>query len=328
MKTATAWDRYWASGRGAACFADAEGNYRGRIHQVWLNLFNRIPDACRVLDIATGNLAVPLIGAGSGLQQGKRFEIHGVDSARVSLPPDLDSRLTEQIVVHARVAAERLPFEACFFDLVTGQYAIEYTDWSLVFAEIGRVLRPGGLLQFVSHSQRSTVAAASRQQLREVDWLLNEWQVVEYVSALVRTEIRGRRFDPAGLQSPEAGRAKQRWTAVAQKALLRIRQEQLVDGLTSKVMGNLGELYQHRHRYSPDVVLDRIGQVNIELAAHQSRLQALLDAALDDDTVERVRTGLADLGFCVQRSDVLKDSNGGELGHLFRARLEPADRDA
>ena len=51
-------------------------------------------------------------------------------------------------------AAEHLPFADATFDLVLCRVAIPYTDNRVALAEIGRVLRPGGLLLLKTHSAR------------------------------------------------------------------------------------------------------------------------------------------------------------------------------
>src|SRR5690606_27813515 len=56
-----AWSDYWASGRLHSCATSFQGNYAGAIGGFWRAALSSLPAHSRVLDLATGNGAVPAL---------------------------------------------------------------------------------------------------------------------------------------------------------------------------------------------------------------------------------------------------------------------------
>lgn len=97
-----------------------------------------------VLDIATGTGRLPLALIRYAHFQGR---VIGIDLS-VKMLQHGSSKFTDQprvLLLHA--AAEHLPFLSSAFDVVTMLEALEFiVEQRTVFAEIARVLKPGGLL--------------------------------------------------------------------------------------------------------------------------------------------------------------------------------------
>jgi len=174
---AESWTRYWASGALHSCPGSFAGNYEGAMAAYWRTSFASLPTGARVLDLCTGNGALPrwLLGLDGGTDRGAIVD--AVDLATLdpewcrTLPADLAARLH----LHGGVRVEQLPFADASFDLVTSQYGIEYADLSATFVEIARVLESGGRLQMLMHHAASRpvrmgaaeAAALMRQLSRE-----------------------------------------------------------------------------------------------------------------------------------------------------------------
>ena len=106
----------------------------------------------RVLDVGCGGAQelLPFLGGS------------GVLGVGIDLSPDVGftaGRMTEHLrggsrAVFARARAESLPFESGCFDLVICRLVLPYANNSMLLAEIGRVLRPGGVLLLKYHHLR------------------------------------------------------------------------------------------------------------------------------------------------------------------------------
>lgn len=122
---------------------------------------------------------------------------------------DANRRLTETRV-HDLNASPRLPYEDASFDAVLNAVSVQYlTDPVAVFAEIARVLRPGGIsLVAMSHRCFPTKAVRAFQQLPPAGRL-----------RLVATyhELAGG-FDAADLLDRSPAGADPLWVVVARRS--------------------------------------------------------------------------------------------------------------
>lgn len=111
----------------------------------------------RVLDVGcgAGQELTPFARAGA-------FGV-GVDVNAASAPHArrLHQRdLPAAPVAFVTAAAERLPFQSASFDVTICRVALPYTDNARALAEMGRVLRPGGVLLLKIHHHRFYLAEA------------------------------------------------------------------------------------------------------------------------------------------------------------------------
>src|SRR5688572_29452405 len=117
-----AWSSYWAAGGLHSCVGSFAGNYAGAIGDFWRDRAAALPDGARILDLATGNGALPLLFRD---RRGDAIEIDAVDLARIAPRwhrPDESPRVR----FHSGIAMERLPFADAGFDLVASQFGFEY----------------------------------------------------------------------------------------------------------------------------------------------------------------------------------------------------------
>jgi SAM-dependent methyltransferase len=108
------------------------------------------------------------IGCGHQLLSEWRFDaekamLEGVPLV-VGIDYDFDSLLKHRSIHNvARADARRLPFPDRSFDLVTANMVVEHLDDPATqFAEIGRVLRPGGRFTFHTPNAGSYIVAGAR----------------------------------------------------------------------------------------------------------------------------------------------------------------------
>jgi ubiquinone/menaquinone biosynthesis C-methylase UbiE len=307
-----AWNDYWDEPRLAACLRNEEGNYGGEIATQWNRFFRGLENQASILDLATGNGAIALLALDCSDRLGRSFQIDAVDAAAINpveTLPELASRLA-RIHFHCGVRCENLPFEAASFDAVVGQYALEYADVCEAMAEVARVLKPGGRVMFITHSQDSEVFENTLIQLAALE-KLSALDLVGRVETLIRLEAGGR--------SPEFDRTLEDFRRNAAAAM------HLLDTCSgsnktfiSRFLQSLAEHYQQRRGCSLKRNLGKLEQLQNDLDSHEVRLGALRNAALNGPAIRSLQDLLAQSGFVDIESVPLDNpSSGTRLGHKF-----------
>lgn len=166
-----AWTRYWAGGEVSSLPQVYGDPLRGPLADFWRGRLAPLGNRARILDLGCGNGAVALLAAAAGAARGAHWEIHGVDAAAIDPLRNLTARFREpaaRVAFHPRTAMTDTPFPAGHFDLVAGQFALEYGDPPRVLDEVRRLLPPGGDAAFVLHLQESEVVATGAVELAQL----------------------------------------------------------------------------------------------------------------------------------------------------------------
>lgn len=158
-----AWSSYWANGALHSCAGSFAGNYAGAIADFWRPLFERLQPGGSMLDIATGNGALPML-VWEQRSGGGDVSIDAVDLAVVA-PAWHDPDKHAAIRFHPGVRMEQLPFPDQGFDLVASQYGLEYGRWPDALHECLRVCRAGGTAAFILHHAGSVLVEVGRCEL-------------------------------------------------------------------------------------------------------------------------------------------------------------------
>lgn len=214
-----AWSSYWAAGALHSCADSFQGNYSGAIAEFWRPRFQSLPPQCRVLDLATGNGALPLLlweltHGQSGMQ------VDAVDLAQVTpawYRPDRHAG----IAFHSGVAMERLPFEDATFDMVVSQFGLEYAQWPQALHEVLRVARPRGAAAFVMHHPDSIIVRVGRHELKNLGILLSPDGVLDAARRVLPWIVHARAAGNELAANPEASASKQAYNL----AMTRIGEE-------------------------------------------------------------------------------------------------------
>ena len=82
VATLPQWEDFWRSGRIVSCPTDSTDGYTGNVKATWEEFFTSLPDGARLLDVGTGNGALPLSALVGARWRWASFEGHGVDLAR------------------------------------------------------------------------------------------------------------------------------------------------------------------------------------------------------------------------------------------------------
>lgn len=294
-----AWDRYWHFDRIASCCDEAgKTNYDASIADGWRAFFASLDKSARILDLCTGNGAVTLLALDVSAEQGKDFAITGVDRAAIDPPQFAITRSDrlKQIAFHGHVDAEQLPFADGSFDAVTSQYGIEYSDLRRSLPEAVRVLAAGGSIRLCVHAAEGTVAEATRAQLADADFVLDEvalpTRAEEAFTAVLAVE---REAAPSAALIATADRAFASFGDALGSTAARIP-----EAADKKMLHNIGSVLAHafenRGYFELQVLLDKAAEMRMEVEAHRIRQRELVNAAINRQKLGEITSRLEDLG--------------------------------
>lgn len=211
-----AWSRYWARGVPHSCVGTYGERYGGAIAAFWRDVFAGLPEEARVLDIATGNGALPRLLLDHCRQPGVTCD--AVDIATVHLPwlASADPAERNRVRLHGGVDAGALPFADRTFDLAVSQYGIEYTDLERSIPELLRVLRPRGGVAMVLHHMQGRPATLAALEVGHIRWLTQEGGWFDATAAMIEPMARASTFGGrASLQGDaRANAARERFNRV------------------------------------------------------------------------------------------------------------------
>ena len=205
-----AWSSYWAQGALHSCVGSFDANYSGAIGTFWEPLVADISPGARVLDLATGNGALPLRlwerhGRASGLR------IDAVDLAALA-PPWYSPETHPGIAFHSGVAMESLPFADGTFDWVLSQFGLEYARRPEALRECLRVARQDARLAFVLHHAGSVLVSVGRGELANQELLMAPDGLIAAARRVLPWIARARRGDVPGAD-PRAAQDRELYNA-------------------------------------------------------------------------------------------------------------------
>ena len=311
----THWESYYQGGRLAACPTGLDPNYTLELHDVWTEFFGGLADAARVLDIGTGNGAIPLIARQTADSLGRTYEIHGADLAQINPSRDVrdGARLFAGIIFHPGIAAEKLPFEAESFSAVSGQYALEYTDTRQSLAQVRRVLKADAAAQFVMHHADSRIVENARASLRHADTVLMDTKVYRKL----------RRFLDAEQRSRDAARGA--WDDLA-AALSTLRSSSRADAdrlVIDVTLDAVPKLLDSRRNLSRAALDREIDSVENDLRNSVRRLRDLIGAAISDSAMAEYTQLAHSLGFVDVKYRPLYHAGHALVGWCLQLRKPP-----
>jgi ubiquinone/menaquinone biosynthesis C-methylase UbiE len=289
------WETYYRGGVISTCPTAPDGGYDLEVRDAWVDFFTALPDGARVLDIGTGNGVVPLIAADTAAANGRRFEIHGADLARIDPVKHVadGERRFAGITFHPGVATEKLPFDAESFDAVSGHYALEYAEPGAALAAIHRVLKPGGSAQFVMHHRESALIRAALMSLREAEWLFSEAKLYRKLHKVVTME------QTSGRLTQSAAVAANELRAVIQALKQSIEPARRTGGgrVLSVALDAAQKLLALRQRASPDSAGLEVERAEQDMRASVRRLNDLVRHAPSDTDMANLERLATEAGF-------------------------------
>lgn len=316
VNTRAAWQHLWDTGVTDSFGDEAPGSGGARrtapLAAHWLNWFSSLPAGTRVLDLCSGNGALPrwLLQACDDAT----VSCDGVDLAAVQplWVQQLPAAQGQRLRFHSGVSACALPFADDSFDQVVSQYGVEYAGWPEALPEALRVLKPGGRLGLVLHHTASRPAQLAHEEISHARWLLDEgwWPAArEMAQALSRL-------------GSEAGRQElatsAHWAAVrerfdqAQRRLHARASESICPDLLHDALQWSTQGFQLAAQQGPAAGDAALDQVRSFIGDAELRLRDLLAHALDEAQFASLSAMLQAKGLRLEAAEPLQDS-----GHLM-----------
>lgn len=321
-----AWSRYWRQGALHSLPDDFDGNYAGPIRAFWLRQFETLAAGDRVLDIGTGNGALPQLvceACATAMPQVDAIDLADVAPGWLAAQPPT---CREALRFHCGVSAGALPFEDDCFDLVASQYGFEYCDRSQAVPELVRVLKPGGRLALLLHHAGSRLAEVAREELRLGDWLQQPNGVLDRFEAVVpllaqATTAEGR----ARLVGDAAANATRDAFNQAMQALGREAGASPVPDLLHEARASLARLLETLGRNGDAATVLRSCRDYRE-ALRDARLRhaELVECAMDAGVIDSFAGLLAGHGFTSIEHAPIAHDNGMLMGWTLTAWMSGA----
>ncbi len=300
------WSDYWRLGEPTTLNFFRDG-YTGELAAFWHRQVDALPQAARVLDLATGNGAVAVAVLRRARALGRALEIEGVDVAQIDpathagKQPQLREEL-QAIRFHPGTPAERTGLPAASYHLVTSQYGIEYGDLDASVTEIARLLRRGGSFAAILHSTDSNVAQTATRIDALLGLLLDELDLPGLMRRLLAAlgdvraaaDLAQARQD-AGVAAPWAelgqGIARARAFAAPDEPM-----RGTLRGFLQRLLAPMNE----QIALAPSEKQDMLDQLATTSRNLQQRMAALRTSALEPAALERFLDRLREAGLVAE----------------------------
>lgn len=294
-----AWSDYWRAGPLHSLAGSFQDNYEGPIRAFWEAALAGLTANDRVLDIGTGNGALPALACalyGAAMPAVDAIDIAAPDPAWLR---DAPAACRKRIRLHGDTAAEATGFDDGAFSMVVSQYGIEYSDLARSLPEAARITRPGGRLALVVHHAGSRLREVAATEVAMIDWLLGADGLMAPAGAVLPYMALAARGERARLMAdPAAGAARERFNA-AMRALEALAgtspfPDALLDA-RARVAARIDALLRGAAA-AEEAAADHAAHERALLGA-RLRSEELCVHALDEGGLERLLEGLRQAGF-------------------------------
>lgn len=320
------WNDYWKEGYLTSFGSSFTGNYQGVYARYWASILESIDTKSEVLDLATGNAAIPLLGRqiSSDNQLGLRFvgtDLAQVDRALIAKQLNASEQdFPEDFTIISGVDSANLPFEENRFSCVTSQYGFEYGDINETLKQISRVSKSSALISLVIHHSDSVILQRNNQTLECLHQLTKPDGLLSLLSDLVKAmgELSNK-FDLALLKgNKKTDKARNKFN----QAVSTLESEFQVGFLDTNVAELITGLFKQYMFNSRAQKYQLISQFKLSAKSHMERLQDLKDAAFDVSQIQQLISDAQLTKLTLVDKDELIDQEKGLLGWTITFKNE------
>lgn len=308
------WSEYWR--RGALTTFDQgryQSGYDGEVAAFWDGVFDALPDGAVMVDLATGNGAIPLLAVRRARSLGRHWTIIGLDHAGVRIPEtgdDADQIRSDLAAVDLRphTPMERTGLPDRTADLVSSQFGIEYGDLSQALSEAVRILKRPGRLALVMHHPDSAVVRQAYRNMRQTRICLDEERLDRKIADRVR----------AGHQQPIPDSEDD-----LEQSLERIRRRLQGEDTAhiERIISQLMRLFDELRDRPQAEQLAYIEQCSEAMTAYLGRMESMAAATLDEQDFAGFLARLETAGFTAIKTGEIRNDTGDLIGRTVTARL-------
>ena len=270
-----AWSHYWSLGHTTSLPDLFPANYSGGISAFWNDAFASLKDDSRVLDICTGNGAIALLAWDFAQSKGIRCDIHAIDAARIT--PSISERSNTApapVIFHSRVPVEGTPFSNRSFDLIVGQFALEYCNAVESIRELARIIKPDGALVLMLHHSDSPTVRSTHEFITIGDTLFDKLNIPFRLRRYAQRYSRHKRKTSRNI----AHKQQQLESSInkARDLLKQFPDNRLLQSIIQNIENTVARIHNERIDHTAT-----IREFEKKLRFHLMRSKDLRDAALD-----------------------------------------------
>jgi ubiquinone/menaquinone biosynthesis C-methylase UbiE len=270
-----AWSSYWSEGNITSfpnLFAE---NYGGDIFRFWSETFTMLREHNRVLDICTGNGAIAILARDDVNRRNISCDIHAIDAAKIQSHELQDSDATfNNIKFHSGVSVENTRFSDNYFNLIVGQFALEYCNIEDGIKELSRIIRKDGAIVLMMHHVSSITVKNTRDIIDIANVFLKEpnifFRLRKYVEQYSRQKIKD---SPKVIQ-------KRNQLMVSFNEINKLFRQFPNNSFLQVTLGNIKYFAERVHNNS-SIQIAEIRQFEKIIKHHLIRMQDQRDAASD-----------------------------------------------
>lgn len=305
------WSDYWQQGALHSLCGSLPDGLDGAIRDFWLAAFASCPRQGRMLDLCTGNGAIPKLACESGIARFERVDAIDLATLAPAWLATAPQACRQAIVFHGGIRAEDLPFEPGTFELITSQYGLEYCHLDQAVPELARIAKPGAGLALVVHHAGSRLFEVAREEASSIDWLLSADGPLPAAAAMygyLAMAAAGQGGRLSGDQA--AASARDRLNAVMQALVQRSEQSAYPDVLFEArdfIAGQIQALMQRTWTLEQTRYAHETWRGQLEAAAFRHR--ELCNHALDAAATLRLTGLLTREGFTDMSSQLLQQQS-------------------
>ncbi|MGY0216525.1 class I SAM-dependent methyltransferase [Endozoicomonadaceae bacterium StTr2] len=309
------WAEYWSQGH-LTTFGgpEFEDGYQGNIKSFWLQQLPGLDDGASIVDLGSGNGALPLLFARELEDGPRKISIVGIDNAAIAPSDEFKKYRKRDAQVKVRFKAET-PMEDTRLkknstDLVVSHYGFEYGDPEKVVREIQRILKPAGKVAMIVHHEGSYIVRKARGMLEQAR-LGEDERLVNRVKKWVRDFAAGKPGTVLDKQAAQLEASFQR---------LRNQAEQFQDAHMLAILINGGMAIAMKVQADADEARSMLKEWITEYNAYRLRMEDICAVAYTNKSVSALMDMMKEQGLTECRMSVLNHENGASLGLAITAR--------
>lgn len=299
------WDSYWQGTYNASAHKDG-GPQDVALELFWSELLSELISTTQqnicLLDVACGNGAVTGIALKVANQKKIKLISHCTD---YSLSAVQSVQKKYPSVRGVSSDAKHLPFQPASFDAVVTQFGIEYAGTD-AFSECAELVSPSGIFAAIVHLKDGAIYKECQESL-DVSQKIAEIRVLELAKVAFKAAfdvLEGEISQDIFIQAD-----KNFAPAVNKmKSILVEKGKDVAGGTVYGLFNDLGHMYSDIESYHANDVFEWIDKMVFELEAYSGRMSSMLNAAIDEQELQKIIELVANKGMSVSRKGQLSFS--------------------
>lgn len=281
-----AWSIYWSEDRLQSCVAAGDGADQDALNSVWIKFAQELGEGAKVLDLATGNGAVPV----ALLRAQPSLAITAVDRADINPAayikncPELD-----KVTFIGNIDLNQLAIPSTDFAAITSQFGLEYAGLASGSDAALKLLSKTGKFKFLVHHSDSEIVQSSGRKLAEMKRLLETGGLIEMLISFLRGDIPFTELEMRGQSYINSDEEK---TAS-------------ISGAVFSGIEQIANLCQS----NPEQARKLGATLSLRLQSEHDRLEQMQAAAQSEPQMSDFQSHLEKLGFTITTLEPMKIEN-------------------